>query len=256
MLIVLPPSETKRRPPEDGPPVDPASLSFQVLAPLRARVVEALIETSAGADAFARLRLGPSFASEIARNTRLLELPTMPASGLYSGPLHLGLDLASVPADVRERANDRVVITSPVWGLVRPDDLIPAYRCDLFVALVGMGRLDHFWRGAVSDVLAGAAGEGLVVDLRAPTFQQIGMPAGLGERTVTLRVEQRVPGKRIGDVVAKRVRGEAARFLLERDADPSHPAELADVLGDEWPVQLDAPVRPAKPWTLSLSVER
>jgi cytoplasmic iron level regulating protein YaaA (DUF328/UPF0246 family) len=256
VLIVLPPSETKRPAPDDGAPVDLANLSFPALTPMRERVIEALIETSADADAFARLHVRPTFASDIARNTRLLELPAIPAADVYTGPLHRGIEIAGLSPAARAYASHAVVITSPVWGALRPDDRIPPYRCDLFVSLLGMGRLDHFWRGAIADVLADAAGQGLVVDLRSPTFQQIGMPAGAGERTVVLRVEPGPPGARLGDVVTKRVRGEAARFLLESGSEPAHPVELADVLGDGWPVALDGPERPGRPWTLSLSVER
>jgi cytoplasmic iron level regulating protein YaaA (DUF328/UPF0246 family) len=256
VLIVLPPSETKGRPPEDGAPVALGALSFPALTPMRERVIDALIETSEGPDAFARLHLRPSFASDIARNTRVLELPALPAADVYTGPLHRGIDIAGLSPAGRARAAEAVVLTSPVWGALRPDDRIPTYRCDLFVSLVGMGRLDHYWRAPLSDALGGAAGDGLVVDLRSPTFQQIGMPAGATERTVVLRVAGGVPGARLGDVVTKRVRGEAARFLLERSADPIHAVELADVLGDRWPVVLDGPERPGRPWTLSLSVER
>ena len=80
------------------------------------------------------------------------------------------------------------------------------------------------------------------------------MPAGLGDRTVTLRVSQAgIGGRRIGDVIAKRVRGQAARHLLETGADPGDLGELASVLGERWPVDLVAG-RGDRPSTLTLFV--
>jgi cytoplasmic iron level regulating protein YaaA (DUF328/UPF0246 family) len=251
MLIILPPSETKRQAPVSGDPVDLATLSFPDLTALREDMVDALVRTSRRPDAMSILRVGPSLGAEVARNTAIRELPTMAASDLYSGPLHAALDFASLPADAKRRAGTELVITSSLWGMVRPDDRIPPYRLLVWAQLEGIGRVDHAWRKVVPNVLAIAAGDGgVVVDLRSPPYQAIGRPAGLSNRTAMVRVLPEPGALTIGDVVAKRIRGRVARHLVESGVVAEGPGDLAHVLSGAFPVRLEPPETAKGSWTV------
>ena len=253
MLIIVAPSETKRPPPATGQPVNLDELSFPKLTSMRTRVLDALIETSSHPDAFSRLRVRDTMIAEVARNTRLLELPTRPAAEVYSGPLHEGLAAETLATSARGRAEREVVIASALWGLLRLGDRIPSYRLDLTAWLFGIDRLDATWRTVLPDVLAAAAGtHGPILDVRSPGYRATGRPANAGDRLVTLRIAQSGGGRRIGDVIAKRIRGQAVRHLLESDEHPTEPDQLADILGERWPVVLVAPERHGPSWTLTL----
>jgi len=256
MLIIVPPSESKRPPVASGRPVAMDELSFPSLLPTRRRVAEALVETSADIDAFERLQVRPSQAPEVARNTSLFELPAMPVMDVYIGPLHEGLDASGLSAAAAAHADRSLVVVSALWGALRPTDRIAPYRLHVCARLIGMDRLEPTWRAVLPDVLAGAAGpDGVVVDLRSPTYRATGMPTGLGERTVILRIDQGPAGHQLGAVIAKRVRGEAAHYLLESGVDPPDPAALANALADRWAVRLDGPERSGRPWTMTLSID-
>jgi cytoplasmic iron level regulating protein YaaA (DUF328/UPF0246 family) len=168
----------------------------------------------------------------------------------------VALDAARLTGAAADRRDRSLVVVSPVWGALRPTDRIPSYRCHLCASLVGTDRLEPTWRSVLPEVLAEAAGPaGVVVDLRSPSYQAMGTPRGQGDRTVTLRIRHGRTGRRIGDVVAKRVRGEAARHLLAWDSVAPDPPGLAEVLAERWPVSLDEPERPGRPWTVTLTTD-
>ena len=256
MLIIIPPSETKRRPPETGSPLDLKRLSFPSLTPMRERVMDALIETSQVSDALRRLMVGLTLAGEVARNVHLRDLPTRAAVETYSGPLYQGLDPESWSAAAKKRAAREVVIVSALWGALRPADRIPPYRLHICSHLVGMDGLEPAWRTVLEDTLADAAERrGPILDLRSSSYQAVGRPTGLADQTVTLRIRPAPGGPaHIGDVIAKRVRGEAATHLLSSEADPGDPLDIADLLAARWPIEIEPPGGRHRSWTVTLLV--
>lgn len=253
MLIILPPSETKLPPPEVGSPLELDRLSFASLTEMRERVMEALVATSLGPDALRRLFVKPRLAGEVERNAYLRDLPTRPAVETYSGPLYQGLDAASWSKAAHGRATRHVVIVSALWGALRPSDRIPAYRLHVCSRLVGMDRLEPGWRSVLTPVLTSAADGGPILDLRSPAYQAVGRPTGLDDRTVTLRIRPSPGGPtHIGDVIAKRVRGQAASHLLSSEADPEEPLDVADLLATRWPIEVEPPAGRSRAWTVTL----
>jgi uncharacterized protein len=256
VLIILPPSETKLPPPEDGSPLDLDRLSFPSLIAMREHVMDALVATSRQPDALRRLFVGPSLAGEVTRNEHLRDLPTRPAVDTYAGPLYEGLDAGSWSSHAEKRAARHLVIVSALWGAVRPADRIPPYRLHVCARLVGMDRLEPTWRTLLTPILTDAAAQrGPVLDLRSPVYRAVGRPTGLDDQTVTLRIRPSPGGPaHIGDVIAKRVRGEAASHLLASEADPEDPLDIADVLATRWSLEVDPPAGRSRAWTITLQL--
>ncbi|HET7646061.1 MAG TPA: peroxide stress protein YaaA, partial [Candidatus Limnocylindria bacterium] len=154
------------------------------------------------------------------------------------------------------RAEQHVVIVSALWGALRPADPIPPYRLHVCARLVGMDRLEPAWRSILPPILAEAAEQvGPVLDLRSRVYQAVGRPTGLDDQTVSLRIRPSPGGPaHIGDVIAKRTRGAAASHLLESDSVPEDPLDIADLLAERWPIEIDRPGGRERTWTFTLEV--
>ncbi|WP_420109428.1 peroxide stress protein YaaA, partial [Mycolicibacter arupensis] len=96
MIVLLPPSETKRAG-GDGPPLQLDALSAPELTGLRAELVAELVGLAADPEA-SRAALGLSAAQdgEIERNAALRTAPTAPAIHRYTGVLYEALDVDSL----------------------------------------------------------------------------------------------------------------------------------------------------------------
>lgn len=256
--MLLPPSEGKTPPRARGPQLDLDSLSSPGLNPVREKVLDALIELSASTDAMQVLGVGASLDAEVARNVHLRSLPTAAAKHVYTGVLYAAAGLDRLTPTGRARAADTVRIVSGLWGLVAPDDRIPAYRLSMATHLPGLGHLPGVWRGPLGVELAERADGELVVDCRSATYLAAWHPPRSAD-WVQVRVLRELDGKRsVVSHNAKHTRGVLTRHLLTRRGRAPQDAEaLARVAGELvgtalLAVELGPPTRGAR--TLELVV--
>jgi uncharacterized protein len=227
VLVLLPPSETKAAG-GDGPPLRLDALAHPSLTELRAELVDELVKLAADAPAArAALGLSPRQDAELARNAALWTSPTAPALLRYTGVLYDALDVRSLRGAGAARARARLAVGSALFGLLRADDPVPAYRLSAGSALPGRGTLAAAWRPHLDPVLAAVAAGELVVDLRSGSYAALG----------------RVPGAVTVDVLAERPdgtrcvishsnkahKGRLARLLATTRAEPADAAAVATI---------------------------
>ncbi|WP_445165345.1 peroxide stress protein YaaA [Mycolicibacterium sp. Dal123E01] len=227
MIVLLPPSETKRSG-GDGPPLRFGDLGCPALTPLRVELVDELVALAAKPDACRRaLGISPAQDAEIERNATLLSSPTLPAINRYTGVLYDALDVESLRGAAAARARDRLAVGSALFGLLRADDQIPAYRLSASSKLLGSATLAARWRPVLEPVLEELAATELVVDLRSGSY------AGLGRLPDAVRVDvlaEHPDGRR--SVVThfnKAHKGRLARTLATTRSEPSDAAAVAAV---------------------------
>jgi cytoplasmic iron level regulating protein YaaA (DUF328/UPF0246 family) len=243
VLILLPPSEGKTRP-ETGAVLDVESLAFPSLNPVREQLLRTLVKLCSGSPGRAAevLGLGPTQSEAIATNAVLTEEPTGRADAIYTGVLFSALDLPSLDAAARDRADASIAVASALFGLVRPGDRIPAYRLSGTVTLPRLGTVSGRWRTPLPKVMREETDDGLLVDLRSGTYTALGKPpAELADRTATMRVLHEHQGRRkVVSHFNKATKGRIVRGLMESGTDPRTVDELQDVLGDlGWTVERD-----------------
>lgn len=185
MLLILPPSETKR----DGGVADSSldlwQLGYWALTPQRKEAVAALTKLSRNITAAtAGLGLGPTQRFEIDRNRALMTSPLMPAIDRYTGVIYDALAVETLSVTARAFADEHVVVASALFGLLRPSDGIPAYRLSHNSRLPGLSLRLH-WRAAVAEELERRGG--LILDLRSEAYAALG-PAPRREGSLYVRV--------------------------------------------------------------------
>jgi cytoplasmic iron level regulating protein YaaA (DUF328/UPF0246 family) len=214
VLVLLPPSETKRDGGTPGSRLDLASLSFPELRPQRRAALAELRALSRNVSlARQALKLGDTQRFEIDRNRAISTSPTMPAIDRYTGVLYDGLDAASLSADARRFVLQNVAIHSALFGLTLGGEPIPAYRLS-HDSRLQKTRMKSLWSEPVARVLASRPG--LLLDLRSEAYVELGEAPQRTDSVFVRVVTESAEGKRRAlNHFNKRGKGEFLRALAE-----------------------------------------
>ncbi|MDP6822340.1 MAG: peroxide stress protein YaaA [Dehalococcoidia bacterium] len=165
-MILLPPSEGKSSG-GDGAPLVLNSLSFKSLNPMRERIAKALISVSDRPRSSRTLLgvKGPALEKARAENAELRSAPTLPVIQRYTGVMYDAIEHETLGTNERGAFGRSVIIMSGLFGMVRPFDMIPAYKLKMGGKLMRGKSCAAVWKRLITESLADSAQGGVVWDL-------------------------------------------------------------------------------------------
>jgi len=106
-------------------------------------------------------------------NLEIYHAPLMAALDRYSpGVMYKAMDFSGLPTGAQRRLLENGIIFSGLFGLLRPDDLIPNYRLQMGTSIPDIGRLTNYWRPLISPVLNRTVKDQFVWNLLPGAFSE------------------------------------------------------------------------------------
>jgi cytoplasmic iron level regulating protein YaaA (DUF328/UPF0246 family) len=152
---------------------------------------------------------------------------TRPAALAFAGDTYQGLEAGTLDADEMAWAQDHLRILSGLYGVLRPLDLIQAYRLEMGSRLkTRRGKnLYEYWRDDLPKALnvqGEAVGSDVLVNCASQEYFGAVAPKALKLSVITPAfMEDKGQGPKIVSFFAKKARGAMARYMVQnRLTDP------------------------------------
>jgi len=148
-----------------------------------------------------------------------------PALDAFKGDVYIGLDAPTLSDEDRQFANKSIRILSGLYGLLRPLDLIQAYRLEMGVKFANErgANLYAFWGDLISQELnKDLKGESdpVLVNLASGEYFKAIKKKALNARVVTPVFEDVKDGRaKVISFLAKKARGAMTRYVIENRID-------------------------------------
>ena len=144
-----------------------------------------------------------------------------PAVYTFDGDVYMGLDVYSLPSNKIEQLQSQLRILSGLYGLLKPLDLIQAYRLEMGTKLpVGTKKhLPEFWKQKVTETLNQEMGENKnLINLASNEYFNAIDVKTLKAEIITPQFKDFKNGKlKMISFFAKKARGMMVRYLIDND---------------------------------------
>ena len=139
----------------------------------------------------------------------------------FKGDVYIGLDAYTIEENKLRQLNDKLRILSGLYGILKPLDLIQAYRLEMGTKLkVGTKEnLYQFWGNKITDLLNAEMKEGeLLVNLASNEYYKVVKPKLVNNTIVTPQFKDYKDGKlKMISFFAKKARGMMVRYIIDND---------------------------------------
>lgn len=146
-----------------------------------------------------------------------------PAIYTFNGDVYTGLDAYTIPLNKIEALQDRLRILSGLYGLLKPLDLMQAYRLEMGTKLpIGESQnLYQFWKPTITKALNKELKDGeLFVNLSSNEYFSAIDVKALKAPVITPEFKDYKNGKlKIISFFAKKARGMMVRYIIDTNAE-------------------------------------
>ena len=198
---------------------------FSDLNPERRALIDALQTEIKSADDDALEKLlgvkGDTLAEAVEANRTIYRSPLMAAVDRYSpGVMYAAMDFASLPTGSQRRLLENGIIFSGLFGLLRPDDLIPNYRLKMDASVEGIGKASAYWKEPLSNTLNALLEGQAVWNLLSGSHETAWDDAGSYGRMIRVKFYKEEDGERKAvSHGVKELRGALVAYIVNETAD-------------------------------------
>lgn len=142
--------------------------------------------------------------------------PLISALDRYSpGVMYEAMDFPGLPTGAQRRLLEHGVIFSGLFGLLRPDDLIPNYRLRMDADVPGVGKAYAYWKPLVSPLLNQSLKGRFVWNLLPGVHRRAWDDEHTYEQMVEVKFYREVDGERKAVTHGvKQLRGQLVNFIV------------------------------------------